>query len=87
MATIAAYHIPVGNASLRRDHLIIRFVRGALGLRPATLTQVPAWDLAIVLKGLSVAPFEPLESVSEKFLMSKTIFILAISSLKRIRDL
>ena len=41
----------------------------------------------IVLEGLSVAPFEPLESVSEKFLTFKTIFLLAISSLKRVGDL
>jgi len=48
---------------------------------------VPTWDLAIVLEGLSLAPFEPIEEVPEKFLIYKTIFLLAISSLKRIRDL
>ncbi|MGL4804411.1 MAG: hypothetical protein ACRC15_04575, partial [Cetobacterium sp.] len=32
-------------------------------------------------------PFEPLESVSDKFLTLKTIFLLAISSLKRVGDL
>ena len=33
--------------------------------------------LRIVLEGLSLAPFEPIEEVSEKFLTLKTIFLLA----------
>lgn len=38
------------------------------------ITRVPASDLAIVLEGLSVAPFEPIETVKEKFLTLKTAF-------------
>ncbi len=45
------------------------------------------WDLAIVLQGLSLAPFEPLEEAPAKFLTLKALFLLAISSLKRIGDL
>jgi len=37
---------------------------------------------AIVLEGLSGVLFEPLDSVSEKFLTFKTVFLLAISYLK-----
>ncbi len=48
---------------------------------------MPAWDLVIVLQGLSLAPFEPLEEVPAKFLTLKALFLLAISSLKRIGDL
>ncbi|XDV39759.1 hypothetical protein PO909_008949 [Leuciscus waleckii] len=87
VAAIAAFHVPVGGISLGRDPLITRFLRGTLRLRPATRTRMPAWDLALVLEGLSGAPFEPLESVSEKFLTFKTVFLLAISSLKRVGDL
>lgn len=49
--------------------------------------RVPAWDLAMVLERLSLAPFEPIDSSSEKFLMLKMAFLLAITSLKRIADL
>ncbi|XP_026111570.1 uncharacterized protein LOC113088631 [Carassius auratus] len=87
VAAISAFHAQVGGASLGRDPLISRFLRGTLRLRPATRSRVPAWDLAIVLEGLSRAPFEPLDSVSEKFLSFKTTFLLAISSLKRVGDL
>lgn len=46
---------------------------------------VPSKDLTVVLEGLSVAPFEPLESASEKFLTLKVVFLLAI--VKRVGDL
>ncbi len=48
---------------------------------------MPTWDLAVVLKALSKAPFEPLEEVTLRFLRVKTVFLLAISSLKRVSDL
>ncbi len=87
MAAISAYHIPLGGMSMRKDPLISCFLHGTLRLRPAARTRVPTWDLAIVLQGLSLAPFEPLEEVPAKFLILKALFLLAISSLKRIGDL
>lgn len=56
----------LGNTSLGGASL--GFLHGTLRLRPAVRTRVRAWDLAIVLQGLSMAPFEPTEEVSEKFL-------------------
>ncbi len=51
------------------------------------VTKVPSWDLAVVLEALFKAPFKPIEDVSDMLVTLKTIFLLAISSLKRIRDL
>ncbi len=87
VAAISAYHIPLGGMSMGKDPLVSRFLRGSLRLRPAARTRVPTWDLAIVLQGLSLASFEPLEEVPAKFLTLKALFLLAISSLKRIGDL
>ncbi|CAM4725781.1 unnamed protein product [Leuciscus chuanchicus] len=87
VAAISAYHTPLTGTSVGRDPLIIRFLRGTLRLRPVLHSRAPAWDLAIVLEGLALAPFEPIEEVSEKFLTLKTLFLLAISSIKRIGDL
>lgn len=87
VSTISAYHAHVDGTTVGKNPLVIRFLRGTQRLRPAMRTRVPAWDLAIVLEGLSTAPFEPLESVSDKFLTLKTVFLLAISSLKRVGDL
>ena len=50
-------------------------------------TRVPAWDLSLVLQGLSQAPFEPLEELPIKLLSLKTLLLLAITSLKRVGDL
>ncbi len=87
VAAISAYHITLGGMSMGKDPLVSRFLRGTLRLRPAARTRVLTWDLAIVLQGLSLAPFEPLEEVPAKFLTLKALFLLAISSLKRIGDL
>ncbi len=87
VVVISAYHIPFGGMSLGRDPLLSRFLRGTLRLSPAARTRVLTWDLAIVLQGLSLAPFEPLEEAPAKFLTLKALFLLAISSLKRIGDL
>lgn len=37
-------------------------------MRPVAQVRVPAWGLAVVLEGLSLAPFKPMDLVSEKFL-------------------
>ncbi len=87
VAAISAYHIPLGGMSMGKDPLVSHFLRGTLRLRPAARTRVSTWDLAIVLQGLSLAAFEPLEEVLDKFLTLKALFLLAISSLKRIGDL
>ncbi|CAM4558277.1 unnamed protein product [Leuciscus chuanchicus] len=87
VAAIGAYHIPLGGMSVGKDPLVSRFLRGTWRLRPAVHSRVPPWDLSVALQGLSLAPFEPIEEVPEKFLTLKALFLLAISSLKRIGDL
>ncbi|CAM4528872.1 unnamed protein product [Leuciscus chuanchicus] len=87
VAAIGAYHIPLGGMSVGKDPLVSRFLRGTWRLRPAVRSRVPPWDLSFVLQGLFQAPFEPIEEVPEKFLTLKALFLLAISSLKRIGDL
>ncbi len=87
MAAIAAYHSPVGDQSIGRNLLVTRFLRGIRRLRPPVCPIMPTWDLAVVLEALSKAQFEPLEEVPLRFLTVKTVFLLAISSLKRVGDL
>ncbi len=54
---------------------------------PVRPTAVPSWDLSVVLEGLVMAPFEPLESASERILTLKVVHLLALTSLKRVGDL
>ncbi len=70
-----------------RHRMVSAFMRGVRRLRPVCPTAVPSWDLSVVLEGLVMAPFEPLESASEGILTLKVTLLLALTSLKRIGDL
>ncbi len=67
--------------------MVSAFMRGVRRLRPVRPMAVPSWDLSVVLEGLVTAPFEPLESVSERILTLKVALLLALTSLKRVGDL
>ncbi len=62
-------------------------MRGVRRLRLVRPTSVPSWDLSVVLEGLVTAPFEPLESASERILTLKVTLLLALTSLKIVGDL
>ena len=47
----------------------------------------PAWEVALVLQSLTGAPYEPLRTCDERFLCQKTLFLLALASVKRIGEL
>ena len=87
VAALPACHALVDGAPLGRHPLLSRFLRGARRLRPPVKTKIPSWDLATVLEGLVDTPFEPIESASDKLLTLKMVFLMAITSLKRIGDM
>ncbi len=74
--------IPLG-----RHRMVSAFMHGVRRLRPVRPTAVPSWDLSVVLEGLVTAPFEPLESASDRILTLKVVLLLALTSLKRVGDL
>ncbi len=84
--------IPAGQRSPRilsvgRHPLATRFVRGTLKLRPPVRSRIPPWDLAVVMDTLCRPPFVPVEEICDRHLILKTVFLLAMSSLKRVGDL
>ncbi len=74
--------IPLG-----RHRMVSAFMRGVRRLSPVRPTAVPSWDLSVILEGLVTAPFEPLESASDRILTLKVVLLLALMSLKRVGDL
>ncbi|XP_060543235.1 uncharacterized protein LOC132710620 [Pantherophis guttatus] len=72
---------------ISRHPVITTFLRGATNLRPPTVHRFPTWNLNKVLKALMAPPFEPLRSVSLRFLSLKVAFLVAITSSRRISEL
>ena len=58
----------------------------ARSVNPVEL-RPPAWDVSLVLQSLTGAPYEPLRTCEERFLAQKTLFLLALTSAKRIGEL
>ena len=58
----------------------------ARSVNPVEL-RPPAWDVSLVLQSLTGAPYEPLRTCEERFLAQKTLFLLALASVKRIGEL
>ncbi len=86
VAAIAARR-ELDEVPLGRHRMVSAFMRGVRRLRPVRPTAVPSWDLSVVLEGLVTAPFEPLESASERIPTLKVALLLALTSLKRVGDL
>ncbi len=87
MVAISANHASLGGQSVGRHPLVTRFFHCALRLRPPLRSRIPPWDLALVLEALCNPPFKPIEEISDRHPTLKTVFFLAISSLKRAGDL
>jgi hypothetical protein len=63
--------------------LIRSFIQESLTIRRVVME----WDLSVVLKRLSGAPFEPMETVDFRFVTYKALFLLALASIKRRSEL
>ncbi len=61
--------------------LVVRFLMGARRLNPPRPPSLSSWDLALVLRALKTAHFEPLQSVELKFLSMKALLLTALASL------
>jgi hypothetical protein len=87
VAAISAFRLPIEGQSIGKHASVISFLRGARRLCPSQPPSVPPWDLALVLRALSLPPFEPLASIAVKELSLKTALLLALASAKRVGDL
>ncbi|KAK0136861.1 hypothetical protein N1851_026944 [Merluccius polli] len=68
--------------------LILQFLKGAWRLTVhRTRATIPSWDLEVILDALRRPPFEPLGAADLKWLSLKTVFLLAITSTRRVSEL
>ncbi|KAM4012382.1 uncharacterized protein ACNLHF_004980 [Anomaloglossus baeobatrachus] len=63
------------------------FMQGASHIIPPYRRPLDPWDLNLVLTALQKPPFEPLREVSLFRLSQKVVFLVAITSLRRVSDL
>ncbi|XP_053116922.1 uncharacterized protein LOC128329542 [Hemicordylus capensis] len=66
---------------------ITRFLRGATNLAPPVLRRFPTWDLNKVLNALPKPPFEPITTIPLKNLSYKVLFLVAITSARRVSEM
>ncbi len=62
-------------------------MRGHKICHPPVKLRVPPWDLPSVLVALGEGHFEPLRQVDMEHLTYKTIFLVALASVRRISEL
>ncbi|XP_075781544.1 uncharacterized protein LOC142828046 [Pelodiscus sinensis] len=87
LAAISAFHHPVEGSSLFSHVITKRFLKGLINLYPPRRALSPSWNLDLVLDTIMYPPFEPLASVSLHMLTMKTVFLLAITSARRVSEL
>ena len=56
-------------------------------LRPGRVVRAPSWDLPLVLRSLTRAPYEPMDQSDLRSLSRKTALLLALCSAKRVSEL
>ncbi|KAI2667323.1 Signal recognition particle SEC65 subunit [Labeo rohita] len=87
LAAISACHIGFDNKTVGQHPLICRFMKGVRCALPVSKPFSPSWDLRLVLDGLSMSPFEPLDKVDFKILSFKTALLVALVSAKRVSEI
>ncbi|XP_026535084.1 uncharacterized protein LOC113419749 [Notechis scutatus] len=75
------------SGSLSHHPRIRAFLRGASNLHPPVIHRYPTWDLNKVLMALTKPPFEPLREAPLQFLTLKVVFLVAVTSARRISEI
>ena len=76
------------NINLRENIRVSDFMQGLFALNPPPKKfNTPKWDISLVLNFLKSPQFEPLDKVPWKQCIMKTLFLLMLSSGRRISDI
>ena len=87
VAAIAACQSGVVDPPISAHLLIKTFLKSAKRSSSTAKPLLPSWDLSLVLDALCGPPFEPIDRADLKVLTLKTVFLLAITTAKRVSDL
>lgn len=76
-----------GWMDISTHHHIRRFLRGVSIINLPVIYQCPNWDLNLVLNILTGTPFKPLATVPIRELMYKVLFLVAVTTARRVLEL
>ena len=83
LPAVFRFHLP----SLSSDPVLCDLLRSFSLSSAERVLRPPAWDLARVLRYLNSSQFEPLSQAPLRALSQKTLFLLALSTAKRVGEL
>jgi len=86
-AAISLVHRGINGTPIGQDKDLGILLAGMSRLRPRKRVLIPNWSLPLVLNILSKEPFEPLETADIKFVTLKTVFLVAITSGRRVSEI
>lgn len=74
-------------STIAGEPLVVRYFQSVARCRPPPLRVCAQLDLSLDLKSLVRAPFEPLGEVALRYPTLKTVFLIAITTPRRVSDL
>lgn len=83
-AALASVIPKIGGLPLTKHPHILQFLKGVSLKNPQQVHRFPTWRLNTVLNALTKAPFELAQTFQLKFLRMKAIFLVAITSARRV---
>jgi hypothetical protein len=86
-SAISRYHRGIDGVRIGEVQDVSDFLKGVFNVNPPTKILIPAWDLSLVLSVLAAPPFAPFSELDLKMLTFKTVFLVAITSARRVSEL
>ncbi len=86
-SAISVVHQGFDGRPLGQNKDLCTLITGMYQLRPAKRVLIPNWSLPLVLNMLLKPPFEPLETADIKFVTLKTVFLVAVTSGRRVSEI
>ena len=93
LSSVKAHHSMLSSVfrfklpSLGEDRVLQDLLRSFAIERPCRPQAPPSWDLDAVQRHLMSSAFEPLESVSQRALTKKTLFLVSLAAAKRVSEI
>lgn len=84
---VSAIHAPVVDQSVSSHPILKQFLKGLLHLHPPIKAPILGGDVPMVLCCLTWHPFEQAATCDLRLLSFKTLFLLAVTSARRVSEL